>query len=76
MLLFYVHKIGECLTTSDSAHKNAPCHFPWSYYGQTYNECKCTTTYCWCATGPNYKSGEWGYCNDNCPPLKGKLSKC
>ena len=80
MLLFIIgysqfNCIGQCLTTSGSANSNAPCHFPFSYYGQTYNECKKTSNYYWCATGPEYKSGAWGYCNDNCPPLASKLFK-
>ena len=31
---------GEiCLTTNDSADKNAECKFPWKFNGKTLNEC-------------------------------------
>ena len=73
--VFYVHQTGVCLTTPESQHGNAPCHFPFTYYGQTYNACKKTSNYTWCATGPEYKSGAWGYCNDNCPEVASKISK-
>ena len=73
--VFYVQQIGECLTTSGSMHSNVPCHFPFTYYGQTFNECKKTSNYTWCATGPEYKAGAWGYCNDNCPQPQGMLLK-
>ena len=31
---------GEtCLTTNDSADKNAECKFPWKFNGKALNEC-------------------------------------
>ena len=62
-----------CLTTSKSKSASKPCHFPFKYFGRVYKECtlKHSNDY-WCATGAEYESGEWGYCNEYCSPRKTK----
>jgi len=41
-----------------------PCHFPFTYNGNTFNECTSTGEAApWCATQSEYDSYNWGYCH-------------
>ena len=50
---------------------HACCHFPFTYKGVTYNQCKitCDNKRPWCATQVDVDgkyNGLWTYCDENC----------
>ena len=67
-----------CMTLDNDAspRKGLPCIFPFTYLGNTYNECGVIDEpYLWCSTKVNaegvHVSGNWGYCEGDCP-IEGK----
>lgn len=73
----------ECLTIGGKV-PNAPCVFPFTHRGKTYNSCTWDVSYVtgnrpWCSTSTdvngNHLQGRWGNCDENsdCPvPPRGK----
>ena len=69
----------KCLTTdeSGSAVQKAPCLFPWTLNGETYDSCTTVDDpegRFWCATkldeSGSYVDGQWGYCPETAECIK------
>ena len=69
--------LTECTTQRDKKSLNGGhlCVFPFVYKGVTYDHCTDVgyegQSKFWCATKVDenqvYISGNWGWCNENCP---------
>ena len=52
----------SCVTSNGNVPNGTPCHFPFEYNGQVFNNCTVQGwNVPWCSTGERY-SGEWGEC--------------
>jgi len=59
----------RCVTTGGAVAERTPCHFPFTAFGRTFDECTTYTNYGqpWCSTTANF-TGAWGpcVCEGNC----------
>merc|ERR1719219_1746727 len=79
LLILFESCFGQtCRTTSDSPRKEIECKLPWKFNGKLLNGCTDETDpdgRYWCSTKIDAElehvggGGNWGYCDQNCPPL-------
>merc|ERR1711981_499273 len=79
LLILFESCFGQkCLTTNEGPRKATECKLPWKFNGKLLNGCTDETDpdgRYWCSTRIDDElehvggGGNWGYCDQNCPPL-------